>query len=690
MNSLESSEAAVQDAGPGAASDISVGEAQADDFALSPRYGRPHVQSWPMSAWDYRQGQARSFHPQLGEDFYAEFDEVRRGITLTDSFLDESACFAGPCTNRADFEIHKEVNDFSSFPHEYEEVSALELHAGKLATLEELEHTKAMLQDAELNAERVRHEAEDAWATASRLQLRSEEAAETAACLRAEIEELKSWKAQAEREQESILEAFSYWQSKAEELEARERSNFNSMESNTNLEFANPARPLQFRDPFVASMPLETSATKSATRLRYLYASPLLHRDRGHTLVLPQLQHMKEIAAVEGTVAARMTLEVEVATEASLRRALNESDVWLHFSMHGIKDARGEHSQLLFEDPCSASAKPVCSKILKDILHTSGPAKNPFVFISACESESLARIWHTAGVKNVIYCDTKVRDVDAYRFAHYLYHALVNKRTLKASFEIACGTARSLGDHAHYCLLSEETGDKDLQVALSSCTMQGATLLSRSLALPRRVEDFRGRHGVMDATVRLLSQRSVVVLHAERPGLGLSATLIELAHFLASPGRMFADCCSFYPHQIPGGLLICDDFESPTTRADCEKHLEVQGSKVLAGCRGIVPPGLILNGHLKVITIKLEPLSDGELAALYLSRVQRPLLLQDLLPKGSYEEAEAERVLLKDEAVQLAKKCMARFCGRPGDVCQAASRVLPGTAALHGNLDALL
>lgn len=294
-----------------------------------------------------------------------------------------------------------------------------------------------------------------------------------------------------------------------------------------------------------------------------------------------------------------------------------------------------------------------------------------------------------AGARHVVCCSTEVGDTDATRFAHYLYHALVNGRCLKEAFEIAVATAKNLGDVAQYSLLSD--GNLWLHPTLAVRPL-ASDVLARALRLPPRVEDFVGRQLEINAVVHHLSTRQVVIVHSSASGVGLTAALTEMAHFLGAPGRMFSDRVSFCPERLSGGLLVCDDADDlllgrgPYAQL-AWSHLQMDGGCLLLGCHG-PPPTCPFGSAVKAVQVPLGRIPDAQLAFLYLRRVHRPLTVGDLLAEAGIQVgSEANtRVLQMEEAVPLVAQHIGVFGGHPAKVCQAADFVTPGSPCLRGNL----
>lgn len=426
------------------------------------------------------------------------------------------------------------------------------------------------------------------------------------------------------------------------------------------------------------SLPCLSGEASPRLRLRYLYSSPA---------ALPPLEIEAEISAVEKSVQGIMQVEVEVASAPTLKEATLEENSWLHISMHSVtgKNGRG----LVLEDSRTARGHPLWKHELEQLVKAGGGASTKFMFLGVCESEEFADVFRAAGVQNIVYCKSQVQDRHLPDFSRQLYHSLAQGRSLPSSFEIAAETAKHNGDATEYGLYT--TSDETLVLQPSGMNLwQNFSSRHQRPQLPRKAEDFVGRWRVIGHVLRCLHSCRIVMLHCAAPH-GRTATLREIAHYVTAPGRKFAgrDRCAFFPHSCPGGLLIVDDADSllDVEREQVRRHLETEGAQVLAGCQD--PQIRPFESDEKAVCVPLDPLEADEAAHLFLRRCHRPLKLGDLLPPEAICD-DPDRVVDLEEAVRLLRRPIEAFAGDPGKVRRAAEQVRPGSAALHGNLSALV
>jgi len=414
--------------------------------------------------------------------------------------------------------------------------------------------------------------------------------------------------------------------------------------------------------------------------LLYLFASPL---------TLPRLDTAAEVEALHEAGNSCFDIEVQVASVTSVSQAVIERDLWIHISAHS---GDGGNSLILEEDKNSLGehARPLALAGLEELLRTGGGVHCAFLFLAACESEKIARVFHAAGVQNVVYCPTEVHDSRARLFATSLYGALSKGLSVEQAFAKARCAAKLSGDEAQYGLLSTH----HLQLRPPPRGSPSQVWLPhgphRSF-LKRKVEDFVGR---MD-TIRFvlfylgISKRRFVLLHCTTP-LGRSATLKEVAHLVTAPGRKFSgqSRCAFFPSEAPGGLLIVDDIDTLTDmeREKVRQHLEVEGSQLLAGSR-FDDSGQPFHDHGKPMLVELPPLRNEEAAELFLRRCRRPLMLQDMVSPKELGGRDPKKVLDRSDALHFLKQPIKAFSGAPGRIRRAvddwASR---GSPTLYGQV----
>lgn len=284
----------------------------------------------------------------------------------------------------------------------------------------------------------------------------------------------------------------------------------------------------------MAEMPHDLSSCQQ--RLRYLYASPLS---------LPMLDIDGELVALETACADCFCIQPQVASITSLGQAVLEPDLWIHITAHSARG--GQCLVLEDEDSLGDQDRLLPSAGLQSYLQVGGGACCRFLFLSACESEQLAKVFFAGGVQNVVFCPTEVQDRRARRFACALYSGMAKLLPLRLAFMQASAAAKLGGDSAQYGFLSSQ----DLEYVHeppSAFAVQRPRAPPTRRSLRRRVEDFVGRRDVIHCALSYLnSKRRFVLLHSEE-SLGRSASLREIAHLVTVPGRKFAGIgsCAFF------------------------------------------------------------------------------------------------------------------------------------------------
>eukprot|EP00930_Biecheleria_cincta_P047005 TRINITY_DN32513_c0_g1_i1.p1 TRINITY_DN32513_c0_g1~~TRINITY_DN32513_c0_g1_i1.p1 ORF type:complete len:637 (-),score=71.73 TRINITY_DN32513_c0_g1_i1:27-1937(-) len=417
-------------------------------------------------------------------------------------------------------------------------------------------------------------------------------------------------------------------------------------------------------------------------RFWYLYASPL----SCDQMALGQLRVQEEAEAIDEALQGTMSLQVDVATVSSLRKAFGESGAWLHLSLHCLRSSQSQSLLVLEKSGGSGRAHKLDAADVSLLLHSDiGDCAPEFVFVSACESQEFGSVFLRAGARHVICCSSRVRDSSARQFASMLYHELANQKGLDCAFEVATRQAELTGDKSKYVLLS--SGSPWPRLTKPSIVPRPRLGFS-SNALPPPVEDFVGRRDVIELVLSALQRRHCVVLHCEAP-LGLSAALIQIARCASLPGRLFSDRVTFFPQKIAGGLCVVDDADTLLAgdgNRQLRRHLEIQGSALLLGCHTAQHDPF--QGAVKAINIELPALNHDDLAEVFLRSCHRPLCMADFQAADQLQDA--ERSLGYREAFQQLREHMDVFCGRPGLVRTAAASVFKGSQRIRGNFGSLL
>lgn len=438
------------------------------------------------------------------------------------------------------------------------------------------------------------------------------------------------------------------------------------------------------RPPVHAGKIADVASTQRPRQLlRYLYASPFS---------MPPLDVGAELAVLRDTLASVCDVQPEVASISALGQAVVDPNAWLHISAHSA----GHGSFLVLEDEESLgdTERPLPLGGLQSYIQVGGGARCSFLFLSACESGKLARVFFDNGVQNVVFCPTEVHDRRARRFAHTLYTGLGTGQPLERAFAQATVAAKLSGDEAQYGILTSGPLELPPRISCDSFSLPPCTAAPlRRGAARRRVEDFVGRKEAIRAVMCYLTgKRSFVLIHCLE-SLGRSATLREIAHLLTTPGRRLAgeSLCAFFPAEAPGGLLIVDDVDclNGEEHAQVKGHLEVDGAQVLA-CSRQGHSGSPYADLCKSMPVELKPLADEEAAELFLRRCQRPLQVSDVLPPQRREGRHPGEVLGKSEALRLLMKPIKAFKGVPGRIRTVVDEwAMSGSPSLGGEVERL-
>jgi len=116
-----------------------------------------------------------------------------------------------------------------------------------------------------------------------------------------------------------------------------------------------------------------------------------------------------------------ITFGIDVLTENFLANLLTYKPVVLHYIGHGSQNT------IALEDNCSL-LKPLTAEILSKYLPAGSCLDNPkIVFINACHSEGVGKVFKRAGVKFVICVkqNEMIDDVVAKEFSTQFYRNLM-------------------------------------------------------------------------------------------------------------------------------------------------------------------------------------------------------------------------------------------------------------------------
>ena len=178
----------------------------------------------------------------------------------------------------------------------------------------------------------------------------------------------------------------------------------------------------------------------------------------------------------------RVDVYFEIATVENLVNVLSLSPKILHIICHGEFSKENNQFYLCFEE--DGELKELYSSDLKDKL-AEIKLKTQIVFVNACHSEEVARVFQEAGVPCVIavQSELKIEDHIAQKFSETFYWQLFEGQSINEAFNLARVAVRSAKDiytcccaHSHkedcewYKLAKEEGFEKAHHLHTPTCT----------------------------------------------------------------------------------------------------------------------------------------------------------------------------------------------------------------------------
>ncbi len=206
--------------------------------------------------------------------------------------------------------------------------------------------------------------------------------------------------------------------------------------------------------------PLELAGSaKQKLDLAIMYAEPLVRREGKNVSTLPDaVDYEEECSKIYETLdqkGLQIDLIIEIATRENLINVLSRSPTILHIICHGEFDNERNQFYLCFENE-DGQMDPIYASDLRSILETL-KTRVQIVFVNACHSEQVARVFEDAGVPCVIAVQSQLQiaDVVARKFALEFYNYLFDSFSLGEAFENARLASRSADSlscccaHAH-------------------------------------------------------------------------------------------------------------------------------------------------------------------------------------------------------------------------------------------------
>jgi len=184
--------------------------------------------------------------------------------------------------------------------------------------------------------------------------------------------------------------------------------------------------------------PMHTSKNRQrAVDIALMYSDPLVKKDEyGLVSLGDSVDYEEECNRLIETLKSQekhINLYFEIATFTHLVNILSLSPTILHIICHGEFDQERQKFYLCFED--EGKLRQLYSEDLKKKL-TDVDVKTKIVFVNACHSEEVAKVFYEAGVPCVIavQSELKIEDTIAQKFSETLYWHLLEGKTIGEAF----------------------------------------------------------------------------------------------------------------------------------------------------------------------------------------------------------------------------------------------------------------
>ena len=181
--------------------------------------------------------------------------------------------------------------------------------------------------------------------------------------------------------------------------------------------------------------------------LAIMYAEPLVRREGKNKISLPDaVDYDKECSKIVQALEAknmRIEMVTEIATRQTFINVLSKAPTILHILCHGEFDRNKQQFYLCFEN-VDGELDPVYESEFKDIL-SKRKTLIKIVFVNACHSEPVARIFQEAGVNCVIAVQSEVQIADfaAQIFAQAFYNNIFDGLSIGEAFQNARDSSKS-------------------------------------------------------------------------------------------------------------------------------------------------------------------------------------------------------------------------------------------------------
>ncbi len=196
---------------------------------------------------------------------------------------------------------------------------------------------------------------------------------------------------------------------------------------------------------FCQNINLERQTSTGDYELIYLYSSPIVKRvigNNSYNEFNEQIDYRSEIQKIVNTIKnskKQFNALFESANYDSFINSIRKYPKILHISSHGIIEIEKKNNKKIFnlclED--KGCVYTLSEDRIREILKNEKMDLIDLVFIGACHSERLGKIFFESGVKNVICVQemTKISDSGAQKFSTNFYEFLLKGDTVKDAFK---------------------------------------------------------------------------------------------------------------------------------------------------------------------------------------------------------------------------------------------------------------
>lgn len=167
----------------------------------------------------------------------------------------------------------------------------------------------------------------------------------------------------------------------------------------------------------------------------------------------------------------KIRLRIEVATMDNLSSIISSQPVLLHFICHGDYSMEKQKFYLALENNYGDLEECDSDRIRKLLTNENNNSNIQVVFVNACHSEEVGRVFLEAGVPCVIavQSELKIEDKVAQIFSKNFYQGILNQKTIREAFDNAISLTQGQQDHKVFtcCCAHKHTANcKWAQMAL--------------------------------------------------------------------------------------------------------------------------------------------------------------------------------------------------------------------------------